>query len=387
MMRGSMVAKKLCSDVKLHHTETFGAPLPFAWIGMRRPTLHFQLCSDVIYFLWYFYLHTVDKAVANILHVLKVWSSLFSKMIEDIVLSGSGPNGLIQLGVVQEYITQGYVDPTKLKKVYGCSAGAMIGALLALQIPLDAVAEYMVKRPWNKFAKIDFLEMNERGGLIECEKIRIMAEPLFLAYDIPLDITFLQAKEISNIELHVFATDMQTFDSTDFNIHTFPNMPIVTAVMLSSALPPVFSTGTYLGLSYFDGGFSDNFPLGACLNHASEPDPTKVLSVNLVGTQQPIHENATLLEICMHIALQTANKIAKYHYNHDIGTKRCPHYIPVVAENIFSKGLWEKFLYSDVDRQALYERGKTLAQEHLEKWKIGQSPEEQRLATEPVPEA
>ena len=300
------------------------------------------------------------------------------KMIEHIVLSGSGPNGLIQLGLVQEYVTQGYVDATKLKRVYGCSAGAMISALITLGIPLDAVAEYMVKRPWSKFAKLDFLEMNERGGLIECCKIREMAEPLFLAYDVPLDITFQQAFERSNIELHIFATNMNTFDSTDFNVHTFPNMPVTTAVMLSSALPPVITTGTYLGTTYFDGGFSDNFPLGALLNHASAPNPSTVLSVNLVGNHHELKNNATLVEICMHMALQTVNKIAKYQYNHEIGMKRCPHYLPVVAEDIFSKGLWEKFLYSDVDREALYERGKTLAREHLEKW---------RTTTEPVPEA
>jgi predicted acylesterase/phospholipase RssA len=308
---------------------------------------------------------------------LKPWLLMDGNMIEHIVLSGAGPNGLIQLGIVQEYIAQGYVDPTKLNKVYGCSAGAMIGALLAMHIPLDAVAEYMVKRPWNKFAKLEFLEMNERGGLIECCKIKEMADPLLLAYDIPLDITFRQAFEKSKIELHVFATNMTTFDSTDFNVHTFPDMSITTAVMLSSALPPVFTMGTYLGTSYVDGGFSDNFPLGALLNHESAPDPTTVLSVNLVGTHHGFKEKSTLLEICMHVALQTANKIAKHHYNHEIGTKRCPHYVPVVAEDIFSKGLWEKFLYSDVHREALYERGKTLGDEHLEKWRT----------TEPVLEA
>ena len=303
-------------------------------------------------------------------------------MIEHIVLSGAGPNGLIQLGIVQEYIAQGLVDPTKLKKVYGCSAGAMIGALVALHVPLDAVAEYMVKRPWNKFAKLDFLEMNERGGLIECCKIKEMADPLLLAYDIPLDITFRQAWERSNIELHVFATNMTTFDSTDFNVHTFPDMPVTLAVMLSSALPPVFTTGSYLGTTYFDGGFSDNFPLGALLNHASEPDATKVLSVNLVGNNYDFKEKSTLLEICMHMVLKTANKIAKHHYNHEIGTKRCPHYVPVVAEDIFSKGLWEKFLYSDVDREALYERGKTLALEHLETWRASEAQQTEAQQTE-----
>jgi len=302
---------------------------------------------------------------------------MMGKMIEHLVISGAGPNGLIQLGLIQGYIAQGYMDPTKLKMVYGCSAGAMIGALITLGIPLDAVAEYMVKRPWNKFVKLDFLEMNERGGLIECGKIKEMADPLLMAYDIPLDITFRQAWERSPIELHVFATNMNTFDSTDFNVHTFPDMSVTTAVMLSSALPPVFTTGTYLGSTYFDGGFSDNFPLGAFLNHASAPNPSTVLSVNLVGTAVELKEKASLLEVCMHMALQTANKIAKHNYNHEIGTKRCPHYVPVVAEDIFSKGLWEKFLYSDVDREALYERGKTLAQEHLQKWRT----------TEPVLEA
>ena len=135
-------------------------------------------------------------------------------MIKHLVCSGSGPHGLSQLGIIVEYERQGLLDLSKLEKVYGCSAGSLLGIVLLLNIPLDAVIEYIINRPWNKFMKVELLEMNDRGGVIHCEKIKDMLIPLLLAYDVPLDITIKQAHDRchSNIELHIFSTNLSICD-------------------------------------------------------------------------------------------------------------------------------------------------------------------------------
>jgi hypothetical protein len=47
MVRVETAEKRLCSDVKLHHTENFSATMAFALIGMRREAPENRLCSDV----------------------------------------------------------------------------------------------------------------------------------------------------------------------------------------------------------------------------------------------------------------------------------------------------------------------------------------------------
>ena len=124
-------------------------------------------------------------------------------MIRHVVCSGAGPNGLVQMGVIQEYIREGLLDVQKVERFYGCSAGAMVGFMFLLNIPLDEPVEYIIGRPWYKFAKIDLMEISEKGGVFDCEKIKDMLEPLLLAHDIPSDITFQQASQNSKIDLHI----------------------------------------------------------------------------------------------------------------------------------------------------------------------------------------
>ena len=288
-------------------------------------------------------------------------------MIQHLVISGSGPNGLSQVAVIQEYEQQGLLSLDALDKVYGCSAGAIIGMMLLLKIPLDATVEYIIKRPWNKFAKLDFFDMNERGGIMDCEKIREMCVPLFMANDIPLDITFLQAKERSAVDLHIFATNLETFKRVEFNIETFPNMPLLTAVMLSSAVPPVFSTGSYEGVPYADGGLSDNFPLASLLEHASKPDPSAVLCINMTGPMPVYKTGAPLMELMAYIVTHAILQMSDFHTNHAMGQKTCPHYIYHETQSIWSKTLWDKFLFCEDERRSLYEKGREIARAHLAK--------------------
>jgi len=286
-------------------------------------------------------------------------------MIEHLVCSGAGPHGLAQLGVVMEYERQGLLCYDKLKKVYGCSAGSMIGMLIVLKIPLSETVEYIFKRPWEKFIKLDFFEMNERGGIVDCNKMKEMFYPLFHANNIPLDITFAQARERSTTDLHIFSTNLSTFKQVDFNSESFPDMPILTGVMLSSCIPPMFTVGSYEGVLYADGGLSDNFPLAALMKDPSKPDPTSILCINMSGPLPVIKEGAPLMDLLMYIITQSILKISEFFINHEMATSMCPHYIFYETKNLFSKDTWEKFISLEESRKEIFDKGTEYGRTHL----------------------
>ena len=292
-------------------------------------------------------------------------------MIKHLVFSGSGPNILTQGSVVIEYERRGLLKRESLEKCYGSSAGAVLGLMYLFNIPIEACAEYVIKRPWNKFAKIDFLEMNERGGVIDGVKIKEMITPMLLAYDVPLDITFAQARERSPFDLHIISTCLLTMDTVDFNFETFPNMPLVTAVMLSCSVPPVFSVGTYEGRPYGDGGFSNNFPLVRLLQDPCKPDPATILCVNMTGPRPEYSPGMPLMDLMFYIMTKSFLKLSEFSSNHEAASK-CEHYIYFESESVVSKGLWEKFLYSEEERNVLFDRGFELARAHLDIWEAKQ---------------
>jgi predicted acylesterase/phospholipase RssA len=265
-----------------------------------------------------------------------------------------------------EYERRGLLKRDSLEKIYGSSAGTIIGLMFLFNIPVEACADYVVKRPWNKFAKIDFLEMNERGGVMDGGKIKEMITPMLLAYDVPLDITFAQARERSTIDLHIISTCLLTMETVDFNFETCPNMPLITAVTMSCSVPPVFSVGTYEGKPYGDGGFSDNFPLVRLLQDPCKPDPATILCINMSGPMPQYSHGMPLMDLMFYLMTKSFLKLSEFSKNHDAASK-CKHYIYYESESVISKSLWEKFLYSEEERIILFERGFELARAHLDK--------------------
>jgi predicted acylesterase/phospholipase RssA len=288
-------------------------------------------------------------------------------MIEALVCSGAGPNGLLQIGVIMEYERQGLFNRKNLNLVYGVSAGAIIGMMILLDIPLKVVIDYVVQRPWNKFTKIDFFDTNERGGVLECQKIKDMFSPLLLAYDVPLEITFAQLWERSKIDFHVFCTQIDTFKQVDFNHENSPHMPITAAVIMSCAVPPIFTTGSYDGVTYIDGGLTNNFPLADLLQHPSKPDPNNVLCVSMTGPKECFKNGSPLIDLMAYIMSQAFLKISEFHINHNTAKAKCKHYIYHDAASMFSKTLWEKFIYSAEERKRMVEFGCELGRIHLDK--------------------
>ena len=291
-------------------------------------------------------------------------------MIHHLCLSGAGPNGLIQLGAILEYEKQGLLDPAKIETIYACSAGALIGVMVALRISLEAARDYLVSRPWYKFVKLDLLDIGSQGGLIDSSKIKEMMVPLLLANDIPLGITFQDVKSLYNIDLHIFTTDLETFLSVDMNAATFPDMPIVTAAMLSSVIPPLFSVGEYNGVNYIDGGFSNNFPLTEMLQTKPDIISNEVLSLNMLCTSATYNNIDNLFDKFTYVLFKMLMAVSKYDVNHHTGTQ-CDHYISFESHSVLSKEIWEIFLYSEPKRALLVERGVDLAKEHLTRWKAG----------------
>jgi predicted acylesterase/phospholipase RssA len=240
--------------------------------------------------------------------------------------------------------------------------------MLALHISLESARDYLVSRPWSKLIKFDLVDLSSQGGLFDCSIIKEMMAPLLLANDISLSITFQEAKSLFNVDLHIFATDLESFRSVDFNASTFPDMLIVTAAMLSSAITPLFTVGEYNGVNYIDGGFSNNFPLTDMLKSNSIVS-NEVLSLNMICTSATYNNIDNLFDKFTYVFFKMLMAVSKYELNHETGTQ-CDHYISFASHSVLSKEIWDIFLYSEPKRALLVEKGVDLAKEHIARWRV-----------------
>lgn len=71
--------------------------------------------------------------------------------------------------------------------------------------------------------------------------------------------------DYSKIELHFFSLEVNSFQIENISYKTFPNLPILKAIHMTSALPIIICPVIIEDKCYIDGGVIHNYPLNVCI--------------------------------------------------------------------------------------------------------------------------
>ena len=189
-------------------------------------------------------------------------------MIKHIVLSGGGPNNIIQLGCLKQLYDAGVVNVNKIESIYGTSAGAILGVTIALKYDINVICDYFIKRPWHKvfnFNPKDLVEIIENNGYMDRTFVEEMLDTFLTAKHVSKDLSLLELYELSNIRFNIYTIRLEPFEKLVLNHENYPSMPVKTAILMSCALPPVFKPVLYNGSYYIDGGMICNYPINDCI--------------------------------------------------------------------------------------------------------------------------
>jgi NTE family protein len=260
-------------------------------------------------------------------------------MIEHLVMSSAGPYGLVQIGMLSEILKEHH----KLQSIWGSSAGAILAVLIGLSIPMEDIEDYMIHRPLHKWFVMDISNFMTQKGLVSSDRFIDLLRPFFEAHDVPLTITMQEYYERTNIELHLFATQVTDFVSVDIHHSSFPTMPVLTAVSMSACMPVIFTPVEYEGHLYIDGGTLRHCPV--CTK-----DNTVIISIN---TNHGTVDVSTAFAYIHHLLLQSLHILSN-----NVG--------PMVASRVYTYDvpttsyttLWNRVLSEETFRKELIQNGK-----------------------------
>ena len=228
--------------------------------------------------------------------------------IQHLVLSGGGPIGLSHLGTLKELEQSNIWKISDLKSIYGTSAGGMLGLLLCLKYDWDTVIDYFVKRPWANAFKIkpeDIFNIYQKKGILDIQFIETIFKPLFDAKNISMNITLKELYEWSGIDLHVFSLELNAFEICDISHKSFPDLPVLKSIHMTSAIPIAIEPVCMNGKCYVDGGFINNYPLNHCLKDHPEVDDILSFKNIYSNLSSNITEESTALDmmvtLCQHL--------------------------------------------------------------------------------------
>ena len=193
--------------------------------------------------------------------------------IKSIVISGGGHTFVTFYGIIKESREQKFWNIENIESLYGTSAGAMCCLLISLNIDPEVLDNYLMKRPWEKVFNVNmesFLSIVTSFGLLNKKSIYEFFTPLFETKEIPIDITFKDFYEINKIDLNIYTSELNKFESIKFSHETYPDWKVLDALYTSLSIPILFSPIIIDNNCYIDGGFLMDFPINDSLKKYKE---------------------------------------------------------------------------------------------------------------------
>ena len=190
--------------------------------------------------------------------------------IHHLVFSGGGPSLLQMIGALRylsELKPQPFLEQTKIQSVYGTSAGALVAAMVCLNFEWEIIFDYLVKRPWEtvfRFEIGNIFSAYSRRGIFDKQLIEKIFFPLLKAKGLETEITLQEMFYITKIDLHIFAFEINAFQTENISHSNYPNLSLIDALYMSCAIPVLLAPKLFENKCFIDGGLCANYPISFC---------------------------------------------------------------------------------------------------------------------------
>ena len=231
--------------------------------------------------------------------------------IKHLVISGGGPVLIHVLGAIQHLEENNYLDRKEIKSIYGTSAGAIVGALLCLGFDWETIRDYIIKRPWQDVFPVkvqNIFDAYTKKGVFDIKTFEKCFRPLLDAKDINMDVNLEDFYKLSNIELHLFAFEINEYKIHDVSYLTHPKLSLLSAIQMSCALPLLVTPVCIDDHCFIDGGFSCNYPLNYCIESGKLPDEILGFKNKYDVKKTVINAESTILDFMMTFLFTTISR-------------------------------------------------------------------------------
>jgi len=305
--------------------------------------------------------------------------------INHLVLCGGGPVGLICYGILKELSIQNIIKIENIKSIYTTSIGGFVALIYILNLEWSWMDDYLIKRPWENllnFSSYDYLNLMYSKGLLNEEFFMNIIKPLLLAKDINIEITLKEFYDLTNVDLHIFTSNINKFCKVDINHKTHPDIQLYKALMMSCSIPVLIQPPYYNNEYYLDGGIFINTPLNDCYQ-TEKCDFTQILALtndkrfpidldneyykNLEydnSNNSNINENTNIFSFLIFILKTVFKKITIIENENLINIKNLINVC--ISEHNVDFNYWTYVFTNQNERERLIELGKFQAQKFID---------------------
>ena len=189
---------------------------------------------------------------------------LLPDRVEHLVFSGGGMRGLAYAGVLDALRSRGvdlWSHARPLQSVCGSSIGALFAMLVAARMSVEHMLLEVRRFHVSQYLDLDpYLLFNERG-IDNGRALSHFVEGLLLRLMGNAHISMHEFYLATRVRLVVPITDLEAGTTVYLDHARAPRLPVAEALLISMALPLIFTPRMFEGHQCVDGGLMDNFPL------------------------------------------------------------------------------------------------------------------------------
>jgi predicted acylesterase/phospholipase RssA len=220
------------------------------------------------------------------------------------------------LSAIQELENNNYLNINEIETIYGTSAGAIIGLMICLKFDWETLNDYIIKRPWHDVFPIkvqNILDSYTKKGIFDIKTIEKCFKPLFDVKDIPLDINLLDFYNLTKIELHMFAFEINEYKLEDISYKTYPNLALLSAIQMTCAIPVLMTPVCIDNKCFMDGGVACNYPLNYCIESGKSHDEILGFKNKYSDDKTIVNSDSTLLDYLLNFLFKAVFSVNTYY--------------------------------------------------------------------------
>jgi predicted acylesterase/phospholipase RssA len=189
------------------------------------------------------------------------------KNIRHLVFAGGGIRGVAFIGALKSIYDKTGIDFSLIAhrplSITGVSVGALLSLLIVTGHSIQELVEFSTSLLSESFVSIDPLHLLKGGLSVDNgDKLKVFLCKLLQKKGFTEETTLSQLTSTTKIMLETVVTNLTTASIHYVSSETYPDLPVITAVMASMSLPLIFPpVKGPSGHLWADGGILENFPI------------------------------------------------------------------------------------------------------------------------------
>lgn len=224
--------------------------------------------------------NTIESEIKDICEINKHKKTI-------LVLPGGGMKGFILLGALKALEEKNILKD--ITTFAGTSIGGYLSILLVCGFTVNEIIQFGKLFDFSKSISIKIENLFDKFSIDNAEGFSVIFKKLLESKKINSNITLLELYKKTNKKVILCTTCLNTKEIIYVSYDNFPNLDILTAIRMTTAVPILFPPVLYDNKLYIDGGLLNNFPIDLFENNIDD-----VIGIGIKGELTKVLEFKTL---------------------------------------------------------------------------------------------